>query len=202
MVPKCLFCCIDFDKFWEMFAHLKLESSILFKFSSQLLKSLSGSDKIRVEVMSQTEAPGLFCEALERHMKDVSMCEAVCLLVASLVLRYPAHGKTFVEENSIHDLLARVMVLHEKSSNVQVVVVIVNFFGCIEWFLVIIGWYQQALPQSTQKWLCDPILSEEMFPFIFSMFALVHTLIHWLVVLCPLSDDYHCCYYYYYHHHF
>ena len=104
-------------------------NSQFFPNASQLLKNLSGSDKIKVEVMSQTQGPGLLCEALERYMSDASMCDAVCLLVASLVLRYPGHGKTFVEENSIHDLLARVMVLHEKSSNVQVVVVIIEYWA-------------------------------------------------------------------------
>ena len=83
-----------------------------------VLKSLAGSDRVKVEVV---KAGGieLVLDAMRTHQRSAGVCEMACAAMASLMLRFPAHCDSVIESGG-HEVICTTLGLHTSSVPVQV----------------------------------------------------------------------------------
>jgi len=83
-----------------------------------LLKTLAGSDPVKVEIIKEGGVE-IIVEVLSKYIRNATVCDVGCATVAALVLRFPAHSAT-VMESGAPDLIIKSMQLHPKLPSVQV----------------------------------------------------------------------------------
>lgn len=93
-----------------------------------MVKALAGSDRVKVEVV---RAGGMetVINAMRRHQRNASICEAGCAALAALVLRFPAHCDAVVDAGG-PEVICTTLELHATSAAVQVLQLSLAFACC------------------------------------------------------------------------
>ena len=95
----------------------------------RVLKAIAGNDKVKVAIVKSGGAH-MILEAMAKHMKNASICEAGSAAIATIVLRNPEHCKLVMEAQAA-DVLTKVMALHPDKALLQVIFLIAHL--CYHW---------------------------------------------------------------------
>ena len=84
----------------------------------KVLQAIAGNDTVKVAIVKSGGAH-MILDAMTKHVKNASICEAGCAALTTIVLRNPDHCKVVMEAQGA-EILTKVLTLHPDKKMLQV----------------------------------------------------------------------------------